>query len=113
VHLRIEDFSNQHALRVADLPGLDVVLGMDFLEQHNPKLQWKQRMMEIEDPDPEIDNVYRSHANSTNPLPHIESNCVTLCTMQDLADSCSRGECDGEEIFVGLDDVVIAPQTTH
>jgi hypothetical protein len=79
-----------------------VVLGLEFLEKYNPRLFWKQRMIHIRDPVPKVDNVYVIQAKKTHALPHIDSNCIELCTMQEFADLVSRVDCDGAEIFLGF-----------
>jgi hypothetical protein len=101
-HLRLGGFRDKHESLVADLPGLDVVLGLDFLETYDPDLRWKKRRMQIKDPNPNVDNFYIIHAKPTKALPQIDSNCIELCTIQEFADLVSRGECDGEEIFLGF-----------
>lgn len=101
-HLRLGGFKTKQEFLVADLPGLDVVLGLDFLEEYDPSLRWKKRTMEINDPNSHIDNVYIVHAQRSSSLPQIDSNCIELCTIQEFADLVSRGECDGEELFLGF-----------
>lgn len=101
-HLRLGGFRTKHEFLVADLPGLEVVLGLDFLEMYEPDLKWRKRRIHIKDPKPNVDNEYVIHAKKGNALPHIDSNCIELCTIQDFADSVSRGDCDGEEIFLGF-----------
>ena len=63
--------------------------------------------MRIKDPDPRIDNVYEIDAQRKTVLPHIDSNCIQLCTLQEFAELVSKGECDGEEIFLGVTTLVL------
>jgi len=87
---------------VADLPGLDVVLGLDFLEKYDPILRWKQRYLLLNDPRPANDTVYKIQACSRESLPRIQSDLIELCSMRQFADMCSNNECLGDEVFIGF-----------
>jgi hypothetical protein len=91
-HLRLGGFKVKHDFLVADLPGWDVVLGLDFLEQYDPTLRWKKRYMEISDPRQNVDNVYTIRSTSREVLPHLETYCIELCTMRKFADTCVNEE---------------------
>ena len=102
VTVSLGGFRTVHDFYVASLPGLEVVLGLDFLEKHDPKIRWNKRLMEIQDPRPGNDNVYTIKAASRDALPSIETNCIELCTMQDFANMCASKECLKDEVFVGF-----------
>ena len=87
---------------VADLPGLDVVLGLDFLAKYDLILRWRQRYMLLNDPRPANDTVYKIQACSRESLPHIQSDLIELCTMRQFADMCAKNDCSGDEVFVGF-----------
>ena len=88
---------------MSDLPGLDVVLGLDFLEKYDPALKWKKREMHLVDPRPGIDATYIIPAESRESLPHIDTKLIQLCTMQELAHMCVSNELsDGDEIWLGF-----------
>lgn len=100
--LKLRQFRVHFEFLVADLPGLEVVLGLDFLEQFDPHLRWKKREMLLKDPKPGCDATYRIQAISRNALPDIYSNLIELCTMRQFADMCSQNELADEEIFIGF-----------
>jgi hypothetical protein len=100
--LKLREYRVIFQFLVADLPGLDIVLGLDFLEEHEPDLRWKQRLMRLKDPRPGIDNVYTIPAISRESLPEIHANLIELCSMQHFADMCANHEVSEEEVFVGF-----------
>jgi hypothetical protein len=100
--LKLKGFRTSFEFLVADLPGLDVVLGLDFLEKYDPDLRWKKRSMKLKDPRPEVDNVYTIPAISRESLPDIQTDLIELCTMRDFADMCAQKEVSEDDVFIGF-----------
>jgi hypothetical protein len=100
--LQIQCFRTRFEFLVADLPGLEVVLGLDFLELYDPTLRWKKRCMLIQDARPNNDSVYTIYACSRESLPALQANCIELCTMREFAEMCAQQEFAEEEIFLGF-----------
>ena len=69
VPVKFHGFRVTWDLLVSDLPGLDVVLGLDFLEKYDPALKCKKREMHLVDPRPGID--------ATSYLQSPENHCLT------------------------------------
>ena len=95
--LKLKGFRVSFQLYVADLPGLDVVLGLDFLKHYDPDIRWSQRLLKLRDPRRYVDNnMYIIPAISREALPKIHTNHVELCTMRQFADLCASNEvCEG------------------
>ena len=88
---------------MSDRPGLDVVLGLDFLEKYDPALKWKKREMHLVDPRPGIDATYIIPAETRESLPYIDTKLRQLRTMQELAHMCVSNELsDGDGIWLGF-----------
>ena len=102
VTVSLGGFRSKHNFYVANLPGLEAVLGLDFLEQHEPQISWKKRKMEIPDPRPGYEMVHTVQAVSRDALPGLQTNCIELCTMQTFANMCASKECKEDEVFVGF-----------
>lgn len=100
--LKLKGFRVNFQFLVADLPGLEVVLGLDFLEKYDPNLRFKQRRMILRDPRPGNDNEHTIHAASRESLPEIHTTHIELCTMRQFADMCANRECSEDEVFVGF-----------
>jgi Retroviral aspartyl protease len=101
-HLRLGGLRVKHDFLVAGLPGLDVVLALGFLEQYDPTLQSKKCYVEISDPRQNADNVYTISTTSREVMPHIDANCIELCTMREFANTCVNEDCNDGEVFVGF-----------
>jgi hypothetical protein len=43
-------FKDVHDFLIADMPDLDIVVGLYFLSEYEPKLQWRNRTMTMADP---------------------------------------------------------------
>ena len=82
-------------LRLPIYPGLeyDIILGKDWIDKHNPLIDWRQRRLVIKQRGKEI--VLRICAD-TNNSPRIRSNCVIVPRSQIL-----KSVKDGDEVFVG------------
>jgi hypothetical protein len=81
--IRFTCFKTMHNFLIADLPDLDVVLGLDFLSIYEPKLQWRKRSMTVADPHSGV--VPQISAIKDCPHPDIHSNLIQLCTMKEFA----------------------------
>jgi hypothetical protein len=101
VSVQLDRFKTSWTFLVADLPGLDVVLGYDFLESFNPKISWRNRLLTVRDSS--SGTMHTVHAIRTNELPAIHSNTIQLCTMQQFAQECHSNELDNEdELWLGV-----------
>ena len=96
-HLKLGPFRTKLDLIVADLPGLDVVLGMDFLNEHDPQIQWKRREMTLMHADrPVLITAHREQPE----LPDLQSDLLELCTIQDFSRELSR--VDAQDVLLGF-----------
>ena len=100
--LKLKGFRVTHQFLVADFPGLESVLGLDFLEKYDRTLRWEQRSMLLKDPRPHNDNVYNIKAASREALPDTQTNHINLCTMRDFAEMCANEDIEEEEVFIGF-----------
>ena len=88
--IKLGPFRAKQSFYVANLSDFDVVLGMDFLVEHDPALSWRKRTMSLT----QQGRPVTLHAQrSDSELPDVGSDKVELCTiqqysrMQDVADS--------------------------
>jgi hypothetical protein len=93
--IRFNCFKTEHDFLIADLPDLDVVLGLDFLSIYEPKLQWRKRIMSIADLRSGV--VQQISAIKDRPHPDICSNLIQLCTMQEFATACTKDSDDDDD----------------
>jgi hypothetical protein len=98
---------------VADLPGLDVVFGTDFLDKYEPELNLKEREMHLPDSDPDDATIYIISAQYRAALSHIDNlRHIALCTIQEFAEVCaSNRSTESDEIWLGCIRSVPATQT--
>jgi hypothetical protein len=69
---------------VLDMPNLDVVLGMDFLDAFNPKIHWRKCRMKLKvSQDNKATQVIKLPAFDDSPLvPHIQSKFLEICSLE-------------------------------
>jgi hypothetical protein len=101
VSVQLDRFKTTWTFLVADLPGLDVVLGMDFLRSFNPKISWRDRKLTVRDSS--SGTLHTVLAIRTNELPAVHSKTIQLCTMQQFAQECHSNEIENEdELWLGV-----------
>jgi hypothetical protein len=75
--LKVSSFCCKQSLLVLDSSSSDVVLGMDWLEAHDPKLSFRKRRMHLNIPAGRV----VIPALSSDETPELHSSCIELCTL--------------------------------
>ena len=78
VHMNIGHFKFKESFLVVDINNLEVVLGMTFLETHNPHIDWRQRCMHVQHKQTRL----KLEAVASHPLPKINSERFELYSFE-------------------------------
>jgi hypothetical protein len=88
--LKMYSFSCKQSFLVLDHSSCDVVIGMDWLEEHDPLISFRKRRMQLRAKHGPI----TIHAVGSEPLPPCSSSCIEICTLDGFA----RSLCDESDI---------------
>ena len=99
VWLRIGPLAVKQRFLVLDMPGYDIVLGLDFLSKHEPDVRWRKRCMFVR-----VNGERRCiKAFKAPALPGIHSDNIELCNIDTLAKTlASDGDIDPAQACVGV-----------
>jgi hypothetical protein len=81
--VQIQSFNCLQAFLVLDFSDCDVLLRMDWLRTHNPKLDFRHRLMTLR----VAKGPITVHAVPTDPEPTCSSSCIEVCTIDAFAKS--------------------------
>jgi hypothetical protein len=82
---KIASFRFNLPLLVADIPELDVVLGMDFLAQYDPDIHFKKRLMHIRHKNKLLTIHAYDEAHELPKCPELTSELVEVCSIQSVS----------------------------
>ena len=84
--MRIGTFRTKHKFLVVDMPEYDVVLGLDFLSQHEPHIKWRKRTMTLK-----VRNAPVTLQAYKDPdVPEgLRSNVIELCSINAFSRACA------------------------
>jgi hypothetical protein len=81
VHMSIGAFKFKETFLVVDTSNLDVVLGMNFLEQYNSRFDWRELCMHV----PQKGKTFTPTACTTPCLPQVHSERFEICSFDALS----------------------------
>ena len=92
VHYKLGSFRSKQAFLVVDMPGLDVVLGMDFLSDHDVTTSFRKRTMHLRWMNARGRHDVTLHAfrEPSRPPTDVTSDLVELCSLDAFAKEARR-----------------------
>jgi hypothetical protein len=95
--VKLSGFKFQSDFLVADIPGIDAVLGMDFLARFNPVVSWRKRSMTVQHKGQSL----CLHAHCEPTVAPSASPLIELCTIQAFANELRTAE-SNPEVFAAV-----------